>query len=272
VTSDKQGRENGRQFCWPLTTFHWPLSYYNRYAYALNNPETLIDPLGLFQQAPGTQPDCDNMADPVCANEWDVYLTSPCSGFDLLACTGSSGGATGGAAGSGGGGPAPAPTPPSFPLGLRLANQTFSQCMAQNSNTYSIGGGFQLGINSLFGSNLTVASNPVANFFAGNAISSLLFGSGSNAASTLASYTPSGLGYFMGAPLTYGRRTSDVMSLNLGGVTGGSPQALSQASSGVQDFLGEIGDVFSLGMSFTTRLGVDAALAGAEAIGCSIPQ
>lgn len=76
----------------------------------------------------------------------------------------------------------------------------------------------------------------------------------------------------MGAPLTYGRRTSDIMSLNLEGVPGGPPQALSQASGGIQDFLGEIGDVFSLGMSFTTRLGVDAAFAGAEAIGCSITQ
>jgi hypothetical protein len=62
------------------------------------------------------------------------------------------------------------------------------------------------------------------------------------------------------------------MSLNLEGVTGGPPLALSQASKGVQSALGEIGNVFSLGMSFTTRLGVDFALAGAEAIGCSMPR
>lgn len=120
--------------------------------------------------------------------------------------------------------------------------------------------------------NLTVASNPVVNFFTGNAISGLLYGSGGEAVSTLGDYAPSGVGYLMGAPLTYGRRTSSIMSLNLEGVRGGPPQVLGQASEGIQDSLGEIGDVFSLGMSFTTRFGVDAALTGAEAIGCAIPQ
>jgi hypothetical protein len=62
------------------------------------------------------------------------------------------------------------------------------------------------------------------------------------------------------------------MTLNLQGIRGGPPQALSQASRGAQGLLGELGDVFSLGMSFTTRLGVDMAFTGAEAIGCSIRQ
>ena len=184
----------------------------------------------------------------------------------------------GGPAGGGGGGSAPAPkpkpAPPStgFTLGLRLPNQTFNQCMSQNANTYSIGGSLELLKNYATGTNTSYMSTPIAKFFTGNAVSGFPFGSGGDASSALSNNAPSGLSYFMGAPLTYGRRTTDIMPLNLEGIRGGPPQVLSQASSGVQDFLGEIGDVFSLGMSFTTRLGIDAALGGAEAIGCAIPQ
>jgi hypothetical protein len=83
---DEQGQGNGFEFCWPLTTFHWPLSYYNRYAYALNNPTTLTDPLGLdatdcgtYDGTPAlcttvTQPGCD-MNDPTCQFDWELqYL------------------------------------------------------------------------------------------------------------------------------------------------------------------------------------------------------
>jgi hypothetical protein len=128
-----------------------------------------------------------------------------------------------------------------------------------------------LALDNLFSANTSVSSNRLVQFFAGNAIGGLVYGSGSDAASTMANNAPGGVSYFMGAPLTYGRRRSDIISLNLKGVRGGPPLALSQASKGVQSALGGLANIFSLGMSFTTRLGVDAALIGAEAIGCSIP-
>jgi hypothetical protein len=64
-----------------------------------------------------------------------------------------------------------------------------------------------------------------------------------------------------------GRRTSKTMSLNLAG-SGGLPQALGSASGGLKSVLGAADDVLRLGMGFTTRLEVDAALTAAEAAYC----
>jgi hypothetical protein len=72
----------------------------------------------------------------------------------------------------------------------------------------------------------------------------------------------------MGTVTTYGRNTSTITSLNIAR-QGGLPQALSSASSGVKSVLGAADKVLSLGMSFTTRLEIDAALAGAEAAYCA---
>jgi hypothetical protein len=51
----------------------------------------------------------------------------------------------------------------------------------------------------------------------------------------------------------------------------GPPLALSQASGSARALLGKVGSALSLGMKFTTKLAVDAAFTGAEAINCSIP-
>jgi len=62
------------------------------------------------------------------------------------------------------------------------------------------------------------------------------------------------------------------MSLNLLGTPGGPPLALGQATAPAKAFLGKVGNALSLGMKFTTKLAVDAAFTGAEAINCAIPQ
>jgi hypothetical protein len=62
------------------------------------------------------------------------------------------------------------------------------------------------------------------------------------------------------------------MSLNLGGVPGGPPLALSQASKGLQSVLGKVGNLLNLGMDASTKLAIDAAFTAAEAIGCSMSQ
>jgi hypothetical protein len=79
--------------------------------------------------------------------------------------------------------------------------------------------------------------------------------------------TPGLLEMAMGTGITYGRRTSTIMALNLAG-NGGLPQALSSASGGFRSMLGAADSVLSLGIGFTTRLGVDAALTAAEAAYC----
>ncbi len=71
----------------------------------------------------------------------------------------------------------------------------------------------------------------------------------------------------MGTPITYGRHTSTIMSLNIAG-KGGLPQTLGSAAPALKSALGAVDSVLSLGMSFTDRLLVDAALAAAEAAYC----
>jgi hypothetical protein len=72
-----------------------------------------------------------------------------------------------------------------------------------------------------------------------------------------------------GSALTYGRRTSDIMSLNLAG-SGGLPQAL--GSAGAQGFFETAGQWLNLGLDEAEKFGVDAGLAGAEAINCAIQR
>jgi hypothetical protein len=61
------------------------------------------------------------------------------------------------------------------------------------------------------------------------------------------------------------------MSLNLAGIPGGPPQALTQASSEAKGVLGSIGEGLSFGLSFVERTAVDAAFTGAEVINCAAP-
>src|SRR5207253_1785193 len=72
-----------------------------------------------------------------------------------------------------------------------------------------------------------------------------------------------------GSPLTVGRRTSDIMSLNLAG-KGGLPQAL--GSTGAKRFLETAGKWLNLGLDEAEKFAVDAGLAGAESINCAIPR
>ncbi len=72
----------------------------------------------------------------------------------------------------------------------------------------------------------------------------------------------------MGTVTTWGRRTSGVLSLNLAD-KGGLPLALGDASAGVRGWLGTADSAVSLGLDFTTRLEIDAALSAGEAAYCA---
>jgi len=72
-----------------------------------------------------------------------------------------------------------------------------------------------------------------------------------------------------GSALSYGRRTSDIMSLNLAG-SGGLPQAL--GSTGAQGFFQTAGKWLNLGLDEAEKFAVGAGLAGAEAFNCAIPR
>jgi hypothetical protein len=183
---------------------------------------------------------------------------------------GGGGGDDGRGGGGGGGGGASKPGIINQILGLRAPGQTWSQCMSANANTYSIGGSIELAADAAFSKNTSISSytSPVT----GNAINTLFFGSGSDAASSMAAGAPGLGGTAMGSATTFGRRTSSIMSLNLAGTPGGPAVALSKASGGIKAALGRIGNVLSLGMSFATRTAIDIGFTGAEAINCAIPN
>jgi hypothetical protein len=71
----------------------------------------------------------------------------------------------------------------------------------------------------------------------------------------------------MGTPLTVGRRTAAITSLNLAGKKG-LPQVLSSASSGTKSFLESADSVLALGLTFAERAATDAAFVVGEAFAC----
>ena len=261
---DAQFREYGIQGRWPspdpagvATVDPSNPQSWNRYAYVLNAPTEMIDPLGLCGgtgQFPNL-PCPDVTSTTVFANPYGLGLGAASDGPIANPVEIFMGGKRGGG----------------FTLGIRQPGQTYKACMAANANTYSVGGSVELGINVATGTNTSFSSNPLVSAVTGNSINSFLFGSTADAAGTMATSAPGLVSTAMGTATTFGRRTSSIMSLNLAGA-GGLPMALSPASAGVKSVLGSIGNVLSLGLSFLERISVDAAFTGAEAIDCAIPQ
>jgi len=85
-----------------------------------------------------------------------------------------------------------------------------------------------------------------------------------------AGQAPGALEAGVGAGLTYGRRTSGSIALNLAG-KGGLPQALSSSTGGLRSVLGSVGSALNFDLKASTRFAIDLGLTGAEAVGCAIP-
>jgi hypothetical protein len=250
----------------------------------LNNPGTLVDPWGLCEDTQGNDVPC-NPGDP---NNMIYGQFEPTGGgtsdsgdtlsqiLDLL-WGGSWGDSFGQVVGSGISPNTPPVSQPQtqtpqsqgFTLGIRAPGQAYGACMAANANTYSLGGSLELGINVATGTDTNFSQ--YTGFITGNLVNGFFFGPTADAAGAMAASAPGLASSAMGSVTTYGRRTSDILSLNLEGA-GGLPTALSSASAGVKSALGSIGDVLSLGLSPAERISIDAAFTGAEAVNCAIPQ
>jgi RHS repeat-associated protein len=257
---------------------------WNRYAYTLNGPTYMIDPLGLQGVKLLQEPSGGNPA-------WVVFAQGGYSGFFgdgggygainpppgdwrgtsfdwYLACAGPNSipyGCYGGAAtaldANGGSGGSAANN--GFTLGVRAPGQSFNDCMKANAGNYSLLGvaDFALDANGKIADNFwlgfTPASNTVTNVY--NAATGSL--------TSLAQTGPMTVQAGMGTTITYGRRTSSVMSLNLpgtpGGPKGGFP-ALGSAPSNAARAAAKAASYL--------KLAVDAGFFLAEAVGCSIPM
>ena len=267
---DFPAREYGIQGRWPSPD---PLGLgavdpanpqsWNRYVYVVNDPLNLVDPSGMDGE-------CDQ-------NGCTVTVTGPYPG-----------------AGSGGNNALGQLMPPGcvyspgclckfrgncaqvfprtqkalggFTLGVRVPGQTFNQCMVANATNYSAGGAFDLTAGTSIG-NSTAGQILAANAFTG--LYSALNGSAGDAATAAGTTAPDLLNSAMGSTLTFGRRTSNILALNLAG-KGGLPLALSSSSGGLKSLLGSTSKALNLGLDASLKAAGDLGLFGAEIIGCSI--
>jgi RHS repeat-associated protein len=261
---------------------------WNRYAYVLNNPLSLTDPSGLdciYGDGEGgvywVTGDCISGGDNGLYVDGTVSYASidsngnlsygynnnnggitsdnvpgfggwdwstPDSGWDLMWLGGSNSSGDG------------------FTLGIRAPGQTFNQCMVQNAANYSAGGAFDLAAGT------TVGNSTAGQILAGNTFTGLysaFAGSAGDAATVAGTAAPDLLNSAMGSTLTFGRRTSSILSLNLAG-KGGLPQALSSSSGGLKSLLGSASKALNLGLDASVKAAGDLGLFGAEMIGCSI--
>jgi hypothetical protein len=249
----------------------------NAYAYVRNTPTSLVDPMGLcipgvtlcsstdYQVCPpGLIPHVIGLTQGgngqfiMCADSSDINIFIEQNSIDagilqLQQC----GGGGCGPGGTGGGG---------FTLGIRAPGQTFNQCMVANSKNYSAGGVFALSTGT------DVGTGTAGQLLAGNTFTGLyaaFAGSGSDAAAAAATSAPDLVNGGIGTAITYGRRTTSLISLNLAG-KGGVPQALSSSSGGVSGFLGSASKALNLGLDASLKAAIDAGLGLAEAVGCTM--
>lgn len=126
--------------------------------------------------------------------------------------------------------------------GVRTPNQTYKQCLAQNSSNYSLAGALN-------------QQGKFAQLIAGNDVASALFGNADEGTAGLIVVTGAekSLAAGAGTALTFGRRTASIFNLNLSGTTGPAPAALGKtgakgaiATAAAYKFAADVGATIAL--------------------------
>jgi len=227
---------------------------WNRYAYVGNNPLANADPLGLTDCPQDKTCNIYTIVDQVFDGSYlNPFPTS------IYVVTGPSVTSAGGGGDGGSGVPCfyALATPcgggaanNGFTLGIRAPGQTYSQCLAANSGTYSV--------NNWLPSSW---QNGATKFALGNDVSGALFGDANEGTAGL--LVGAGVG---AAPLgvgtagTFGRRTASIFNLNLSGTTGPAPTILGK--TGAAEVVGWVSGAFEL------KLAADIGATAAEALNC----
>jgi RHS repeat-associated protein len=152
---------------------------------------------------------------------------------------------------------------PANTLGIRAPGQTFNGCMQANAGNYSLLGvaDFALNANGQIANNFWLGFTPASNTITN------VYNAATGSLTSLLQAGPTVVGAGMGTVVTYGRRTSSIMSLNLSGTTGGPKggfPALGSAPSNVARAAAKAATYF--------KLAVDAGFFLAEGVGCLIPR
>jgi len=145
--------------------------------------------------------------------------------------------------------------------------QSFADCMASQSDDYGIAGVVERAVNALTGTQTSWRNQWAVSAVAGNTISTLLYGSGGQNLAGNASNAVSTAAEAMGSTVSSGRRTTDIVCLNIPGV-GGRPLALGSSTGMIRGAIGSVGKVLGLGLTLSQRLIVDGVLVAAEAVVC----
>ena len=172
---------------------------------------------------------------------WDEGTKRLIDAYSFIGASmgGSSGGVGGGGAANNG-----------FTLGIRAPGQTYKQCLAANSSTYSI--------NDWLPSSWQSGGTK---FALGNDVSNALFGDANEGTAGLAvGAGAAAMPIAAGAPLTAGARTSSFMALNLAGKPG--PGAMILGKTGAKEVIGWVSGAFEL------KLAVDVGATAAEMLNC----
>jgi hypothetical protein len=258
----------------------------NRYAYVLNNPLSLLDLFGRDfcywdqDRSHDDPPEEGGATQDECESAGGTWVYSGGSNTVTVVATGGNPGQTGGygcadvyldgifigntcdVTNSQGG----------FTLtfGVRDSNESFGQCMERNASNYSAAGLVDNTINATGETGVRVGNDVVTSTFLGNPITGTYFAfagstpqSAFNAGTTAAGFTGNIAQAGMGEVLTHGRRTTQIIALNLAG-KGGVPKALSSVpTAGAKSFLGRLG-------TGALQIAANVGFTLAEAVGCSI--